>query len=89
MKMTNGVRCTQNQDGGIVLDIRHGQMIRLNLVGSRILSLLQVGSDEPGIVAQIGREFDAPIETIRTDVREFLETLEKHELLERRSCGRM
>jgi hypothetical protein len=85
MKITEGVRRTQNQDGGVVLDILHGQMFRLNPVGSRILALLEVGNDEPRIVEQISRDFSMTLEIVKADVREFLEALEKHQLLERRS----
>ena len=85
MKITAAVRNIQNQDGGIVLDIRQGQMFRLNLVGSRILSLLQAGIDEPHIVVHISREFSTSIDTVRADVREFLDALEKRELLEQPS----
>jgi hypothetical protein len=34
------VRNTQTQDGSILLDVHHGQMSCLNLVGSKILELL-------------------------------------------------
>lgn len=87
MKVTDGVRSTQNQDGGIVLDIRHGQMFRLNPVGSRILVLLEAGNDEPRIVEEISRDFNIATEIVKADVREFVEVLEKHQLLEQRSTG--
>jgi hypothetical protein len=87
MKVTEGVRCTQNQDGGIVLDTRRGQMFRLNLVGSRILALVEAGKDEPRIVEEISREFGAERETANVDVHEFIDALEKHHLIERRNSG--
>ena len=36
-RLSEQVRSTHNQDGAVVLDILHGQMFRLNLVGSRML----------------------------------------------------
>lgn len=85
MRVTEGVRSTQNQDGGIVLDIRHGEMFRLNLIGSRILALLELGFDEPQIVAEISREFSTATEIVQADIRDFLAVLQKHELIVQRS----
>ena len=42
-RLSEQVRSTHNQDGAVVLDILHGQMFRLNLVGSRMLELLKGG----------------------------------------------
>jgi hypothetical protein len=42
-RISNDVRSTQTQDGSILLDIHHGQMFCLNLVGSKILELLERG----------------------------------------------
>jgi hypothetical protein len=81
LKLQEQVRSTHNQDGAVVLDLRHGQMFRLNFVGSRILELLKQGNAEPQIVAEICREFGAGREIVETDVREFLAHLEKHQLL--------
>jgi hypothetical protein len=77
------VRKTHSQDGGIVLDVKHGQMFRLNFVGSRMLELLKQGFSEPQIAVQISREFGADLEIVQTHLREFLAHLEKHNLLER------
>jgi hypothetical protein len=45
-KISETVRSTHSHDGGVVLDIRHGQMFNLNLVGSRVLELLKSGASE-------------------------------------------
>jgi hypothetical protein len=81
MRVAENVRSTHNQDGGIVLDILHGQMFRLNFVGSRILQLLNQGCAEPEIAAQLARDFGVERAKAETDVREFVDTLEKHHLL--------
>lgn len=81
VRVAENVRSTHSQDGGIVLDILHGQMFRLNFVGSRILELLKQGSSEPEIAEQLAREFGIERATAEADVREFVETLEKHHLL--------
>lgn len=81
VRVAENVRSTHSHDGGIVLDILHGQMFRLNFVGSRILELLKQGSAELQIAEQLAREFGIDRATAETDVREFIETLEKHHLL--------
>ena len=82
MKLSGHIRSTHNQDGAVVLDVRHGQMFRLNLVGSRIFELLKLGYPESRIAEEISREFGAARETVEADIREFLSHLEKHQLLE-------
>jgi hypothetical protein len=80
-RISNGVRSTHGQDGAIVLDIEQGQMFNLNLVGSRILELLESGSAETDIVNVISCEFHAERGTVESDVREFIESLKEHKLL--------
>ncbi|MGB7437513.1 MAG: PqqD family protein [Candidatus Acidiferrum sp.] len=81
VRVADNVRSTHSHDGGIVLDILHGQMFRLNFAGSRILELLKQGSAEPEIAEQLAREFGIDRVAAEADVREFVETLEKHHLL--------
>ncbi len=76
------VRSTYGPDGAVVLDIRQGQMFNLNLVGSRILELLEHGSTEAAIVDQIVRDFQMDKEVVANDVREFTATLRQRQLLE-------
>ena len=82
MKLSEQVRSTHNQDGAVVLDIRQGQMFRLNLVGSRMFELLKLGYAESRIAEEISREFGAARETVEADIREFLSHLETHGLLQ-------
>jgi hypothetical protein len=75
-------------DGGILLDIRHGQMFCLNLVGAKILELMQRGYDESRIADEISRDYGANREVVRADVRDFIESLHKHHILQPvRSAG--
>jgi Coenzyme PQQ synthesis protein D (PqqD) len=76
-----GVRSTRNEDGGIVLDIDHGQMFRLNPVGALILHLLGNGYAEAEIAQEIARQYNTSEETVLADVREFLQSLEEHKLV--------
>ena len=80
-RISNGVRSTHGQDGAIVLDIEQGQIFNLNLVGSRVLELLEKGSPEADIVNTISREFHASPQVVENDVREFIESLKQHKLV--------
>jgi hypothetical protein len=80
-EVSTGVRSTRNEDGGIVLDIDHGQMFRLNPVGALILESLAKGSGETEIAKEIARQYCISEETAAADVREFLESLEEHKLV--------
>ncbi len=80
-RVSEGVRSTHGQDGAIVLDAQQGQMFNLNCVGSRILELLESGSEEPDIVNAISHEFNARQDVVENDVREFIESLRNHRLL--------
>ena len=81
-RVSDSIRSTHGQDGAIVLDVRQGQMFNLNLVGSRILELLECGSTEEQIADAISQEFSADIETVRKDVGEFLEELKANKLVD-------
>jgi hypothetical protein len=86
LKISDTIRQTRTVDGGILLDIHHGQMFCLNLVGAKILELMQEGYDEPRITEEICRDYQAPRDTVRADVREFIESLHQHHILAIRSA---
>jgi hypothetical protein len=80
-QVSAGVRSTRNEDGGIVLDIDHGQMFRLNPVGALILESLGKGCAEAEIAKEISQQYSINEETAIADVREFLKSLEEHKLV--------
>ena len=82
-----GVRSTRNEDGGIVLDIDHGQMFRLNPVGALILASLGEGCAEAEIAQKIARQYNISEETAVADMREFFSSLEEHKLVRARPGG--
>jgi Coenzyme PQQ synthesis protein D (PqqD) len=84
VKLSEHVRSTHNPDGAVVLEIVHGQMYRLNRVGSRMFELLKQDRTENQIADELSREFGADRDTVAADLKEFLEHLERHQLLERR-----
>ena len=84
-----GVRSTRNEDGGIVLDIDHGQMFRLNPVGALILHLLGNGCAEAEIAQEIALQYNTSEETVLADLREFLQSLEEHKLVRSQPGGKV
>ncbi len=77
-KVSDAIRRTQTVDGGILLDIHHGQMFCLNIVGAKILELMQRGYDESRIADEISRDYGVSREVVRADVLEFIEILRTH-----------
>ena len=80
-RVSDTLRTTHSQDGAILLDVHQGQIFNLNLVGSKILELINNGETESNIVTVISREFNASREVVGNDVRQFIESLEKHKLV--------
>lgn len=78
------VRKAQSQDGTVLLDVRHGRMFTLNLVGSRILGLLDQQYTTTQIAQELNREFGISADVAMQDVEEFVATLEKHHLIDAR-----
>jgi hypothetical protein len=85
-KVSDSVRSTHSQDGAIVLDVQQGHMFNLNLVGSRILELLESGSSAEQVAEVVAREFNGDIEMVKRDLVEFLEVLETYKLVDTRSA---
>jgi hypothetical protein len=81
-RISDTIRRTETADGGILLDVHHGQMFSLNVVGAKILDLLQRGYDEARISDEISRDYGANREVVRADVIEFIETLQKQHILQ-------
>jgi len=81
-RISDTIRGTETVDGGILLDIHHGQMFCLNVVGAKILELMQRGFDETRIADEISCAYGANREVVRADVVDFIETLHKHHILQ-------
>lgn len=84
-RLAQGVRTTHDRDGAVVLDVHRGQMFNLNPAGYRILKLVETSSTESEIASALSREFQIAQQLVENDVREFLETLKTHKLIEDRS----
>ena len=81
-RISDTIRRTDTVDGGILLDVHHGQMFCLNVVGAKILELMQRGYDESRIADEISRHCGVSKDVVRADVIEFIETLQKHHILQ-------
>jgi|SRR5271170_777110 len=79
--ISDSIRCSRTPDGSILLDVRQGQVFRLNVLGSKILELLQEGSSEEEIVHQISGSYDVDIDTVRIDLRNFFKALSQNKIL--------
>jgi hypothetical protein len=77
------IRSSRTQDGRILLDPLHGQILCINPMGSNVFELMASGYDEEHIIAEISRKFTASIEIVRRDVREFIETLQAQKIVHR------
>ncbi|HEU5409260.1 MAG TPA: PqqD family protein [Nitrospira sp.] len=86
-QLAGQVRSASCADSGVVLDIEHGRMFRLNCVASRMLKLVKSGLQESEIAAKIAEEFGIDFKTVECDTREFLEMLERFDVIEERSAG--
>jgi len=57
-------------------------MFCLNIVGAKILELMQKGYDESRIAEEISRHYGASREVVSADVTEFIETLHKNHIVQ-------
>lgn len=81
-KVSDTIRRTETVDGSILLDIHHGQMFCLNIVGAKILELMQRGYDQTRIADEISHAYGADREIVCADVRDFIESLHRHHILQ-------
>jgi len=72
---TETIRTLSSTDGGVVLDLRSGQMFRVNQLGARVLDLLVHGDSPAQIALKLSVEFQVALTEVQTDVDEFVESL--------------
>jgi Coenzyme PQQ synthesis protein D (PqqD) len=82
LQISDTIRRSETADGEILLDVHHGQMFCMNVVGAKILELMQRGYDESRIADEISRDYGVNKEVVRADVSEFIEILHKHHILQ-------
>lgn len=81
-RISDAIRSTSSEDGAVLLDVRHGQILGLNRMGSTIFQMLERGLDTDQIAAEISREFGVKIEVVHADVLEFIESLQQRDVLQ-------
>lgn len=78
------LRAIVNQDGAAVLDTQAGTISTFNQTGAYIWQALERGEDLETIAANLARETGEQVDVVLEDVRDFIDALEKHNLLPRR-----
>jgi hypothetical protein len=77
------VREVTSEDGAVLLDIEQGICFSLNPVGLKIWDLLKKKSSLDQIVAVLAADFPVSRDQLRSDAREFIESLRTKQLLRR------
>jgi hypothetical protein len=75
------VKSVIDGDGAVVLDIRQGKYFSLNGIGADIWRYLEAGEALTEIELRLARTYDAPEETLRRDLAEFVEQLKTGQLV--------
>jgi hypothetical protein len=81
MKISEHVRTTMTQDGAVVMNIKGGHMVTLNPIGSIIWQQLSDGRAPEPIADRLASEFGIEQAQALTDVNEFVQQLEAHQLI--------
>jgi hypothetical protein len=81
IRISEHVRTTITQDGAVLMNIKGGHMLTLNLTGSMIWQQLADGRSPEQIADTLSPQFGIPREQALADVNEFLEQLETQQLI--------
>jgi hypothetical protein len=68
-------------DSLVLLDVDGGEYFALDEVSGRVWDLCDGTRDVDTVIAAVSAEYDAPVETIRADVQEFLQEMIDESLL--------
>lgn len=78
------VRCTQSEDGAVLLDIKQGLCFSLNVVGAKVwekLGASQTGTTLSGLVRDLAPQFAVSVDQLTTDLEHYLHELETKGLI--------
>jgi hypothetical protein len=81
-RVAKDVRSVSDADGGVILDIKRGQIYRLNAAGAMILEGVKNGRRQSQIAEALTNRFRIDRELAETDVRSFMARLQASGLLE-------
>jgi hypothetical protein len=70
-----------DQDGAAILNVKAGTITTLNFTGAFVWQGLQRGEDVDLIAQNLARETGAEADTIKKDLREFINAMKKEKLL--------
>lgn len=82
LRISDTIRATTTADGGVLMDVHRGQMFCLNVVGAKVLGLMQKGYDESRVADEISRDYGVNEEIVRRDVIEFIKSLKNNHILQ-------
>lgn len=71
------------EEGGVILNTESGRAFRVNPTGVRIWNLLQQGLDKEQVLHNLKETLTDTPSTLEQDIKEFLEHLHAHGLVER------
>ena len=74
------LRAIANEDGAAILDTKRGTISTLNPTGAYIWQALERGESVETIAASLARETGEHVDTVKRDLREFVESLKEQEL---------
>lgn len=86
-KISYAIRSTSTEDGAVLLDIHQGRIFGLNRMGSRVFEMLQSGLDQDQIADQISKDCGVDVDYARTDVLDFIKTLQQNNVLQLSRLG--
>lgn len=78
--MTNPSHLAITTDGGVVLDLNHDRLLKLNTVGTEMWSLLSRGMSEAQVVEDIAHRYGVEPIRVKEDLRSFLRMANELEL---------
>jgi hypothetical protein len=78
--MTNTSHLAITPDGGVVLDLNHDRLLKLNTVGTEMWSLLSRGMSEEQVVENIVHRYSVEPLRVREDLRSLLRRASELEL---------
>jgi hypothetical protein len=74
-RFSEGICSVRNRDGGVVLDVSHDRIFRLNACGAAVLESVEKGCSEEEIAGEIAIRYGVEREIALNDVRVFLQSL--------------
>jgi hypothetical protein len=74
-------------DRAVLLDLRRERYFGLDEVGSTLWAAVERGATPSGMIAELARVYDAPIDTLTADTHRFIAELQERGLLESRTVA--